>query len=84
MYSKVEISNIVVRGVEVKKSEIRLKSENLHPCNNMYDPYHISHIYLCHTSHNRVSIVGAGGGGGGGVNGIARQGCNYSYLFINN
>ena len=32
MYSKVEISNIVVRGVEVKKSEIRLKSENLHPC----------------------------------------------------
>ena len=31
MYSKVEISNIVVRGVEVKKSEIRLKSENLHP-----------------------------------------------------
>ena len=32
MYSKVEISYIVVRGVEVKKSEIRLKSENLHPC----------------------------------------------------
>ena len=32
MYSKVEISNIVFRGVEVKKSEIRLKSENLHPC----------------------------------------------------
>ena len=32
MYSKVEISNIVVRGVKVKKSEIRLKSENLHPC----------------------------------------------------
>ena len=31
MYSKVEISNIVFRGVEVKKSEIRLKSENLHP-----------------------------------------------------
>ena len=31
MYSKIEISIIVVRGVEVKKSEIRLKSENLHP-----------------------------------------------------
>ena len=31
MYPKVEISNIVVRGVEVKKSEIRLKPENLHP-----------------------------------------------------
>ena len=30
----VEISNIVFRGVEVKKSEIRLKSENLHPCGN--------------------------------------------------
>ena len=28
MYSKVDISNIVFRGVEVKKSEIRLKSEN--------------------------------------------------------
>ena len=35
MYSKVEISNIVVRGVEVKKSEIRLKSENLHPCTGL-------------------------------------------------
>ena len=30
--SKFEISNIVFRGVEVKNSEIRLKSENLHPC----------------------------------------------------
>ena len=35
MYSKVEISNIVVRGVEVKKSEIRLKSENFKG-NQMY------------------------------------------------
>ena len=34
MYSKVEISNIVFRGVEVKKYEIRLKSENLQPCFN--------------------------------------------------
>ena len=32
MYSNVEILNLVFRGVEVKKSEIRLKSENLHPC----------------------------------------------------
>ena len=36
MYSKVELSNIVVRGVEVKKSEIRLKSENLHPCTHVF------------------------------------------------
>ena len=31
-YPKVEFSNIVFRGVEVKKSKIRLKSEILHPC----------------------------------------------------
>ena len=30
--SEVEISNIVFRGVEVKKSEIRIKSENFHHC----------------------------------------------------
>ena len=36
MYSKVEVSNIVFRGVEVKKSEIRLKSENLHPCTRVH------------------------------------------------
>ena len=41
MYSKVEISNIVVRGVEVIKSEIRLKSENLHPC---YDSCHLARV----------------------------------------
>ena len=35
MYSKIEISNIVFRGVEVKKCEIRLKSENLHPCSKV-------------------------------------------------
>ena len=32
MYSNVEIIDIVFRGVKVKISEIRLKSENLHPC----------------------------------------------------
>ena len=32
MYSKGEILKILFEGVDVKKSEIRLKSENLHPC----------------------------------------------------
>ena len=38
MYSNVEILNIVFRGVGVKKSEIRLKSENLHPCATILRP----------------------------------------------
>ena len=32
MYSKDRSFKIVFRGVNVKKSEIRLKSQNLHPC----------------------------------------------------
>ena len=42
MYSKVEISNIVVRGVEVKKSEIRLKSVTYIPAND----FKIVYMYM--------------------------------------
>ena len=35
MCSKDEFSKILFKGIEVKKSEIRLKSENLHPWVNL-------------------------------------------------
>ena len=57
MYSKVEISNIVVRGVKVKKSEIRLKSENLHPCIKNENEKKTIHF----STNNLTSPVGEGG-----------------------
>ena len=36
MHTKGEISKIIFTCVEMKKSEIRLKFENLHPCNNQH------------------------------------------------
>ena len=48
MYSKVEISNIVFRGVEVKKSKIRLKSENLHPWTNSHK--------LCKLAQGKLAV----------------------------
>ena len=54
MYSKVEISNIVFRGVEVKKSEIRLKSENLYP---WIRGLRVEHCILTHAFTTTIAVI---------------------------